>query len=272
MGNTTTHTQYTTSNTSSSTTPLNTTRPEPYRTLQQLTHAELITPARKTIAQLARTQRPYPNHIPNRYYRHFQRYFDPDAALEHLLRHTLPHCPPHQSYCIAVDGTTVPRTGKYPPGVHWIPNPADAPFARGRRWAQRFVCSAGWTTTPTLAVCPFTACPPSPPRRAMPTLLRVARRETAGEQASAKCALGWMQQGVRSSCCCVWATGAAAPRRWGSGTCRVWCAVCARAKTRAGATCRRKPPQGGGVRACIARRSGRPSSSGSSARGGDGCL
>jgi hypothetical protein len=45
-----------------STTPLNTTRPEPYRTLQQLTHAELITTARKTIAQLARTQHPYPNH------------------------------------------------------------------------------------------------------------------------------------------------------------------------------------------------------------------
>jgi hypothetical protein len=72
-----------------STTPLNTTRPEPYRTLQQLTRAELITTARKTIAQLARTQHPYPNHIPNRYYRHFQRYFDPDAAFQHLFRHTL---------------------------------------------------------------------------------------------------------------------------------------------------------------------------------------
>ena len=72
-----------------STTPLNTTRPEPYRTHQHLAHAELITPARKTIAQLARTQHPYPNSIPNRYYRHFQRYFDPDAAFQHLCRHTL---------------------------------------------------------------------------------------------------------------------------------------------------------------------------------------
>jgi hypothetical protein len=71
------------------TTPRNTTRPEPYRTLQQLARAELITTARKTIAQLARTQHPYPNHIPNRYYRHFQRYFDPDAAFQHLFRHTL---------------------------------------------------------------------------------------------------------------------------------------------------------------------------------------
>jgi hypothetical protein len=33
-----------------STTPLHTTRPEPYRTHQHLAHAELVTPARKTIA------------------------------------------------------------------------------------------------------------------------------------------------------------------------------------------------------------------------------
>jgi hypothetical protein len=72
-----------------STTPLNTTRPEPYRTLQQLTRAERITPARKTIAQRARTQHPYPNHIPNRYYRRSQRSFAPDAAFQHLFRPTL---------------------------------------------------------------------------------------------------------------------------------------------------------------------------------------
>jgi hypothetical protein len=126
-----------------STTPLNTTRPEPYRTLQQLTRAELITPARKTIAQLARTQHPYPNHIPNRYYRHFQRYFDPDAAFQHLFRHTLHAVPTDHPYTIALDGTTVPRTGAYIPGAHWTPNPANAPFARGLRKAQRFVM-AGW--------------------------------------------------------------------------------------------------------------------------------
>jgi hypothetical protein len=126
-----------------STTPLHTTRPEPYCTLQQLTHAELITPARKTIAQLARTQHPYPNHIPNRYYRHFQRYFDPDAAFQHLFRHTLHAVPTDHPYTIALDGTTVPRTGAYIPGAHWTPNPANAPFARGLRKAQRFVM-AGW--------------------------------------------------------------------------------------------------------------------------------
>jgi hypothetical protein len=87
-----------------STTPLNTTRPEPYRTLQQLTRAELITTARKTIAQLARTQHPYPNHIPNRYYRHFQRYFNPDAAFQHLFRHTLHAVPTDHPYTIALDG------------------------------------------------------------------------------------------------------------------------------------------------------------------------
>jgi hypothetical protein len=125
------------------TTPLNTTRPEPYRTLQQLTRAELITTARKTIAQLARTQHPYPNHIPNRYYRHFQRYFAPDAAFQHLFRHTLHAVPTDHPYTVALDGTTVPRTGAYIPGAHWTPNPANAPFARGLRKAQRFVM-AGW--------------------------------------------------------------------------------------------------------------------------------
>ena len=126
-----------------STTPLNTTRPEPYRTLQQLTRAELITTARKTIAQLARTQHPYPNHIPNRYYRHFQRYFAPDAAFQHLFQRTLHAVPPDQPYTVALDGTTVPRTGAYIPSAHWTPNPTNAPFARGLRKAQRFV-RAGW--------------------------------------------------------------------------------------------------------------------------------
>ena len=126
-----------------STTPLNTPRPEPYRTLQQLTRAELITTARKTIAQLARTQHPYPNHIPNRYYRHYQRSFNPDAAFQHLFRNTLHAVLPDQPYSIALDSTTVPRTGNYIPDAHWTPNPANAPFARELREAQRFV-RAGW--------------------------------------------------------------------------------------------------------------------------------
>jgi hypothetical protein len=126
-----------------STTPLHTTRPEPYRTLQQLTHAERSTPARKTIAQLARTQRSYPNSIPNRYYRHCQRYFDPDAAFQHLCQHTLHAVPPDQPYSIALNGTTVPRTGNSIPNAHWTPNPTGAPFARGLRKAQRFT-RAGW--------------------------------------------------------------------------------------------------------------------------------
>jgi hypothetical protein len=125
------------------TTPLNTTRPEPYHTLQQLTRAERITPARKTIAQRARTQHPYPNYTPNRSYRHFQRYFDPDAAFQHLCQHTLHATPTHQPYSVALDGTTVPRTGAYIPGAHGTPNPTGAPFARRLRKAQRFVM-AGW--------------------------------------------------------------------------------------------------------------------------------
>ena len=112
------------------TTPLNTTRPEPYRTHQHLAHAERSTPARKTIAQLARTQHPYPNSIPNRYDRHFQRYFDPDAAFQHLCQHILHAAPAHQPYCVALDGTTVPRTGNSIPGAHWTPNPTGALFAR----------------------------------------------------------------------------------------------------------------------------------------------
>jgi len=125
------------------TTPLHTTRPEPYRTHQHLARAERSTPARTTIAQRARTQRPYPKHIPNRYDRHFQRDFDPDAAFQHLCQHTLHDAPAHQPYCVALDGAIVPRTGAYIPGAHWTPNPANAPFARGLRNAQRFVM-AGW--------------------------------------------------------------------------------------------------------------------------------
>jgi len=34
-----------------------------------------------------------PNHIPNRYYRHHQRSFNPDAAFQHLFRHTLHAAP-----------------------------------------------------------------------------------------------------------------------------------------------------------------------------------
>jgi hypothetical protein len=89
MGNTPTHIQYTTSHNAS--TPHPSTRPEPYRTHPQLARAERITPARQTIAQSGRkVLRPYahntptPNIIPNRYDRHFQRYFDPDAAFQHL--------------------------------------------------------------------------------------------------------------------------------------------------------------------------------------------
>jgi hypothetical protein len=142
------------------TTPLNATRPEPRYTHHQLAHAELCAPARKTIAQRARTQHPYPTHIPNRYYRHFQRYFHPERAFEHLLRHTLHECAPDQPYGIAVDGTTVPRTGKYIPGVHWTPDPADAPFARGLRWAQRFVV-AGWLDNDPNARCVPIHCLPT---------------------------------------------------------------------------------------------------------------
>ena len=134
------------------TTPRNTTRPEPYRTHQHLALAERITPARKTIAQLARTHHPYPNHIPNRYYRHYQRSFNPDAAFQHLFRNTLHAVPPDHPDSIALDSTTVPRTGNYIPDAHWTPNPTNAPFACGLRKAQRFV-RAGWLDNDPNARC-----------------------------------------------------------------------------------------------------------------------
>jgi hypothetical protein len=139
-----------------STTPLNTTRPEPYRTLQQLTRAELITTARKTIAQLARTQHPYPNH-----------------------------------------STTVPRTGKYIPGVHWTPNPTDAPFSRGLRKAQRFVM-AGWLDDDPNARCVPIHCLPafSPKARyANPTS---RRSEIEGWIAGIRAVRTWLDAAGRS--------------------------------------------------------------------------
>ena len=51
--------------------------------------------------------------------------------------------PVHQPYCVALDGTIVPHTGNSIPGAHWTPNPANAPFARGLRKAQRLT-RAGW--------------------------------------------------------------------------------------------------------------------------------
>jgi hypothetical protein len=97
------------------------------RTLPQLTLAERLTPARKTIAQRARTQHPYPYPIPNRYHQHFQHSFDPD-------------------------GTTVPRTGTSIPSTHGTSHPANTPFARGLRKAQRFV-RAGWLHDDPNACC-----------------------------------------------------------------------------------------------------------------------
>jgi len=177
-----------------STTPLNTIRPEPYHTLQQLTRAELITTARKTIAQRARTQHPYPNHIPNRYYRHFQRYFDPDAAFQHLFRHTLHAVPTDHPYTVALDGTTVPRTGAYIPGAHWTPNPTNAPFARGLRKAQRFV-RAGWLHDDPNARCV--------PIYWLPTFAhkaRYANPKTSGNSAGVGDGCRLWCEGVRFTC------------------------------------------------------------------------
>jgi hypothetical protein len=138
-----------------STTPLHTTRPEPYRTLQQLTRAELITPARKTIAQRARTQHPYLHPIPNRYHQHFQRYFDPDAAFQPLFCHNLHAVPIHQPYTIALDGTTVLRTGTSIPSTHGTSHPANTPFARGLRKAQRFVMAGRLHDAPNACCVPL---------------------------------------------------------------------------------------------------------------------
>jgi hypothetical protein len=254
-----------------STTPLHTTRPEPYRTLQQLTRAELITTARKTIAQRARTQHPYPNHIPNRYYRHFQRYFDPDAAFQHLFRHTLHAVPTDHPYTIALDGTTVPRTGAYIPGAHWTPNPANAPFARGLRKAQRFVM-AGWLDDDPNARCvPIYWLPTFSPkaRYANPTS---RRSEIQGWIASLQHIRAWLDAAGRAEQRCFYASvmDGAIPKRWASWSCRTRSAACARAKTRAGATCRRGRLQVEGVGGCIATQCGRRKTSGSSARGGSG--
>jgi hypothetical protein len=53
----------------------------------------------------------------------------PRRRLPAPVRHTLHAVPTDHPYTIALDGTTVPRTGAYVPGAHWTPNPANAPFA-----------------------------------------------------------------------------------------------------------------------------------------------
>jgi hypothetical protein len=103
-------------------------------------------------------------------------------------------------------------------------------------------------TTPTPAVCPFPNCPLAPSTPAMPTPPRTVPKERAGLPACRVCARGSTRQGVpRHSCCWAWATGGAIPKRGASWTCLTRSAVCAHAKTRAGASCPRKPPPVGGV-------------------------
>jgi hypothetical protein len=48
------------------------------------------------------------------------------GTAQHLFQHILHAAPAHQPYCVALDGTTVPRTGAYIPGAHWTPNPTNA--------------------------------------------------------------------------------------------------------------------------------------------------
>jgi hypothetical protein len=204
--------------------PLNTTRPQPYCTLQQLTRAELITTARKTIAQLARTQHPYPNHIPNRYSRHFQRYFAPDAAFQHLLRHPstpFPQTTPTPSPLMAPPSRAQVPTSQAPTGH---PTPQTPPLRAdcARHNASRG--QAGLTTTSTPAVCPSIGCLPSHRTPATPTPPRAVPKSKAGLPVCSAYAHGSAWGG--------WTGGA----RWGGCRGRVqWafgcqgaCGVCSR--------------------------------------------
>jgi hypothetical protein len=102
-----------------------------------------------------------------------------------------PRRPHRHPYTIALDGTTVPRTGAYIPGAHWTPNPHNAPFARGLRKAQRYVM-AGWLDDDPNARCvPIYWLPTfshnSPLRQAPP---RAAPKSKAGLPACSPCARG----------------------------------------------------------------------------------
>jgi hypothetical protein len=215
MGNTTTHTHYTTSNTSSPPHPSTPHDPNPTAPSNNSHTPNAVTPARTTIAQRARTQHPYPNHIPNRYDRHFQRDFDPDAAFQHLFRHTLHDVPDHHPYCVALDGTTVPRTGASHPRRPLDTQPRQRPVRA--RTAQR----------PTLHEGRLARQPPRRPLRAhllaahlLPQSplcqphLAPLRNSKAGLPACSGCARGSTPQDAQSSYCCVSATGGAIPKRW----------------------------------------------------------
>jgi hypothetical protein len=231
MGNTTTHTHYTTSNTSS---PLHPSTPhDPNPTAPSNTsHTPNSSPPHA---------QPSPNaHAPNA--------ATPTATTDTanatltptprsstcantLSTPPLPTTPTASPLTAPLSRAQVP-TSQTPTGHPTPPTPrsrADCAKPNASRG------QAGLTTTPTPAA-------PTPPR--------VAPKSKAGLPACSGCARGSTPQDAQSNCCCVSATDGATPKRWARWMCRTRSAVCARARTRAGAPCRRVRLQGGGVGGC----------------------
>jgi hypothetical protein len=271
MGNTTTHTQYTTSNTSSAPHPSTPHNPNPTAPSNN-SHAPNSSPPH---------EKPSPNsHAPNTP----TPTTSPTATTDTSNATSTPT--PPSSTCSAIPSTPSPQTTPTPsplmappsraqvptsqaPTGHPTPQTPPSPAGCAKPNASRG--QAGLTTTPTPAVCPSIGCLPSPPKPATPTPPRAVPKYRAGLPACSAYARGSTPQGAPSNGCCAWATDGAIPKRWASWSCRTRSAACAHAKTRAGATCRRVRLQVGGVGGCIATQCGRRKTSGSSARGGNGC-
>ncbi|MCS7032238.1 MAG: transposase, partial [Gloeomargarita sp. SKYG116] len=119
-------------------------RPEPAHTTFALALAELLQPARHTIAQLWSLLGFCT--FPARAYRLFQRYFDPDRAFRLLFEQMLSSLPADEPLLLVLDSTQVPRTGKRMPGVGLLRAGNTVPFAKGLHKAQRWV--GAFTLTP----------------------------------------------------------------------------------------------------------------------------
>ncbi len=271
MGNTTTHTQYTTSNTSSAPHPSTPHDPNPTAPSNNSPTPNSSPPHAKPSPNLHAPNTPTPTPSP--------------TATTDTSNATSPPTPP-SSTCSALPSTPSPQTTPTPsplmappsraqvptshaPTGHPTPQTPPSPAGCAKPNASRG--QAGLTTTPTPAVCPSVGCPPSHRTPATPTPPRAVPKSKAGLPVCSAYARGSARQGAPSSCFYASGMGGVIPKRWASWSCRTRSAACARAKTRAGATCRRVRLQVGGVGGCIATKCGRRKTSGSSARGGDGC-
>ena len=116
-----------------------------YRRAMSLVFGELFSFARHTVTQgmltLGITEGDW-----SAFYRLFsQKRFKEEELANHLLKETLEHVNAKDPYVVAIDGTSIHRTGLKMPGTSWLRDSRFSAFRPGIHRAQRFLHGA-WLT------------------------------------------------------------------------------------------------------------------------------